>query len=1151
MSIRQIVSRTVNKAVNSAGNAVSKASSLSEHQLEAAEELRRQYLEEMPDPGDPEALSAAQKMLAASGMEIFQAYLPDVSSVYSPLEQDVEYQGSFIPEYNIRCIRLTQWISDKKENQLEKLVGVYEVLSQEDCNVALIFHRTTKKTDVYLGVVNLNNDTSNVTADTLKRRLEDALRGSFPGSRWENETEYGIPDFLKKERDYSIASAANIPNLKSEKFLSQTIEKLLDGIVPQKRQQEYTLVLLASPVFDVRERKLQLARQYSNLLPFASWQTSYMVSESIGHGSSAMINFNLGSNTGTQTSQGTTNSTSQTDTVGQNTSDSLQESTSESVSEGWNKSSGTSSSVSETSGKSTSIEAGGSVGMNIPHIPIKADIHASTARTTSESLTNTTGTSESVGQSLSQSTGTTMGHSSSIGRNIAKSFGRTVGRTLSTGASRGLNFGAGFARTSSTTAMLGKNEGITQTYGNHQVQQALKLLEMQTERLNKASALGFWEFGAYVLSEDVNTANNVAHTYLALTQGEDSFLTEPVVNLWRGDIEKSRQEAKTISGYIRQLRHPLFGVSPELISSDPRYSLYPPIVSTSTGLTGKDLAYALNFPARSIEGLPVLQCEAFGRNVAACSPASEEPGLELGRISHMHNTEKTKVRLDPDSLTSHVFITGSTGSGKSNTAYQILSEASRRNIPFLVIEPAKGEYKNVFGNKDDVHVFGTNPKYGKLLTLNPFSFPDEIHVLEHIDRLVEIFNACWPMYAAMPAVLKKGIEESYRKCGWDLTASENRYGKIYPTFADLQVLIREIIETSDYDTENKGAYKGALVTRIESLANGLNGMIFNGQDIDEGVLFDQNTIVDLSRIGSAETKSLIMGMLVIKLEEYRMSRMTSMNSPLRHITVLEEAHHLLKNSRQTGSEQGAMQAKSVEMLANVIAQMRTYGESFMICDQAPGLLDPAVIRNTNTKILLRLPAHEDRLLAGRAAGLKEEQIEELSRLETGVAAVYQNNWAEAVLCKVNKADVTEELYHPEDSCMPAVPVSNAEKIKWLRRASNGMILQDSLERNKILQQLEQLNLSGQEKYLILDLLNRKDVSDLQLHQMAEILFPREIEQFTEMILSDIPSSTFAEFIESIFHCPIGPESSRLFQRIGQGFLDRKNPSFVMKERDIR
>ncbi|BDU42210.1 hypothetical protein TUMSATVNIG3_10080 [Vibrio nigripulchritudo] len=101
------------------------------------------------------------------------------------------------------------------------------------------------------------------------------------------------------------------------------------------------------------------------------------------------------------------------------------------------------------------------------------------------------------------------------------------------------------------------------------------------------------------------------------------------------------------------------------------------------------------------------------------------------------------VELDLDQLTSHTLITGSTGSGKSNTVYALLDQAIQQDIPFLVIEPAKGEYKHVFGNRADVRVLGTNDRFTELLKINPFSFPEQTHVLEHVDRLIEVFNVCW------------------------------------------------------------------------------------------------------------------------------------------------------------------------------------------------------------------------------------------------------------------------------------------------------------------------------------------------------------------------------------------------------------------------
>ena len=163
-----------------------------------------------------------------------------------------------------------------------------------------------------------------------------------------------------------------------------------------------------------------------------------------------------------------------------------------------------------------------------------------------------------------------------------------------------------------------------------------------------------------------------------------------------------------------------------------------------------------------------------------------------------------------------------------------------------------------------------------LLKINPFSFPEDIHVLEHIDRLIEIFNVCWPMYAAMPAVLKDAVEKAYVVSGWNLETSECRYrdakGKpLYPSCIDVLRQINRVMDDSAYSSDSKGDYKGALCTRLKSLTNGLYGQIFTTDELSEQELFDENVIIDLSRTGSSETKSLIMGILVMKLQEYRMA----------------------------------------------------------------------------------------------------------------------------------------------------------------------------------------------------------------------------------------------------------------------------------------
>lgn len=1025
-----------------AADKIAKLSTLSPEQLKDLYYRKEVYLSQMPSSDDAAAEELTHRLLATESIEIYNEYLRHLKDYYVPLQRQIEYDGEFHTAYNIRYFNITKWVNDKKENSIEKLVNVYEVLSNEDCNIALVFHRSMETTSVYLAVTNTQNAGDNVDVDNYRQRLAEAIRGNFPGAEWTDKGCIGTLPCMRKDAAYSVASASNIPAEKSEKFVSQTIEKLLDGIIPDSPTKEYILILLATPIIDVENRKLRLAELYTGLAPYSSWQTNYTFTESDTMTSNATFGINAGVSAGVQAgnnasvaqSRGETESESNTETDSNNTTETNQSGTSKSDSKGetkteskgesFSKGSSNSQSSSDSHGTGTNESSSAGANVSVKAGTVEAGANVSHSEGSNESFNHTDGQTQTVSNnethSSSQSTAENIAHTvaeqtshavaDTVGKAISKTLGKAVTNSVTNtkgiyrGVNMGGNFGANFARSSNVSATVGMNEGIHQTFTNFSIKHTLELLEEQMKRLEQSTALGMWDFAAYVLSEDQNVANNVAHTYLALTQGDNSYMSQTAVNLWRGDMGPYSDDAKEICSYLRELRHPLFGLSPALTNVDKDYNAYPSVVTAATSLSGKELAYSLNFPQHSVAGFPVIECAEFGRNVVRYDSIKGQSKLNIGHIFHMNHVESGEVSLSKESLASQTFITGSTGSGKSNTVYQIIDAATDQGVKFLVIEPAKGEYKDVFGMDENVSVYGTNPYISPMLRLNPFSFPSGIHIFEHLDRLVEIFNVCWPMYAAMPAVLKSAIEKSYVDCGWDLMRSTNRYGEnLYPNFKDVSRNIKEIIETSEYDAENKGAYKGSLLTRLQALTTGINGTIFVADELSPEELFDKNVIVNLSRVGSSETKALIMGMLVLKLQEHRMAESGRMNSRLKHITVLEEAHNLLRRTSTDQSPDSAnLMGKSVEMLSNAIAEMRTYGEGFVIVDQAPGLLDMAVIRNTNTKIIMRLPDQGDRELVGYAANLNDDQITELAKLPCGVAAVYQNEWVKPVLCKVEK-----------------------------------------------------------------------------------------------------------------------------------------------------
>lgn len=630
----------------------------------------------------------------------------------------------------------------------------------------------------------------------------------------------------------------------------------------------------------------------------------------------------------------------------------------------------------------------------------------------------TEGFTDTIGESISKTHSYTKGNSTnksitsskSTTNNLGIFYGISAGvsntstdaETFGTSTNNSETNGGSFTNNTSTSTSTQQNKSMTTTVGssksfqikiqNKSVENILEQIDNHINRLNECKNFGMWNCSAYFIADDSQTSKISSSNFKSLISGELSYVENSVINTWSVD----NRYLSEVSNYISKLHHPMIDVR----NSVQNISEY---VTPGVLLSGKELSIQLGLPRKSISGLPVMEMAEFGRNVTMYDESNGEK-INLGKIFHMGAVEELDVNIDLNSLGMHTFITGSTGSGKSNTIYKLLNEVNKQNVKFLVIEPAKGEYKEIFGGREDVNVFGTNPKFSEMLKINPFKFKEDIHILEHIDRLIEIFNACWPMYAAMPAVLKEAVEMAYERSGWDLDYSICASSKnIYPTFKDLLHTLDIVIKNSAYSEELKSNYTGALCTRVKSLTNGLLGRIFVNDEIENEVLFDENTIVDLSRIGSTETKSLITGILFIKLQEHRMTSNVEANSKLKHITVLEEAHNLLRKTSTAQSQEGAnLQGKSVEMISNSIAEMRTYGEGFIIADQAPNLLDDSAIRNTNTKIILRLPQQEDRESVGKSASLSDEQINEIPKLKTGVAVVYQNNWMEPVLCKVEE-----------------------------------------------------------------------------------------------------------------------------------------------------
>ena len=910
--------------------------------------------EPIPVPKYANVAEGYQAALQVVDDVILKNYITNLADMeIVPLDQSVLKSNI---SNNVLFFKITEMVYEKNEFASYKFASVFNTLSSSDAAIFLILDSDGERTDFYMGIRSLNSDS---TTSSLRNTLENAMIGQFPGIKTQDYTIEEIEEIIGGIKGNSISAVSCVANSKEQDLKNnQEFVQGLEKLVLSMRGQKYTGIIIANSTSQVQLRELRRGYEtvYTQLSPFASVQVNYGQNSSVGKNESV------------SDSKGT----SVTNTI------------SESETEGITETHGTS--KENTTSKVIKGVAAASSILGAALTPVTGGASLVVGGVVSGGL-GLLGTAVAGTESHSTSTNESKTYSESTGTTESDTHTVTTGTSITEGASN----------------------AITLNIHDKSIEDMLARIEKQLKRMDEFESLGMYECAAYFLSEDQYAAEVAASTYKAIMRGENSGVEIAAINSWytanknEDNYEQNNKNLERVREYILNFMHPIFKYSGILGDVE---------VSPCAMVSGNELAIHMGMPRKSVCGLPVIEHADFGKEVVRYGTAVENSGINLGKVFNMGSAAPNSVYLDKGSLTMHTFVTGSTGSGKSNTIYEMIRQANNMGANFMIIEPAKGEYKHVFGNRPDVNVYGTNPEYSDLLRINPFRFPNGVHVLEHVDRLVEIFNVCWPMYAAMPAVLKDALLQAYEVCGWDFSTSRNAYGdNLFPTFSDLQNEMVSVISSSAYSEEVKSNYMGSLVTRVKSLTNGLNGQIFSSNEIDNDVLFDKNVIIDLSRVGSLETKSLIMGILIMRLSEHRMSHAEETNASLKHLTVLEEAHNILKRTSTEQSTEGSNVAgKSVEMISNAIAEMRTYGEGFVIVDQSPSAVDISAIRNTNTKIIMRLPDESDRRLAGKSAGLKDEQLDEIAKLPKGVAVVYQNDWVEPLLCSSQKYKGEEGRY---------------------------------------------------------------------------------------------------------------------------------------------
>lgn len=424
--------------------------------------------------------------------------------------------------------------------------------------------------------------------------------------------------------------------------------------------------------------------------------------------------------------------------------------------------------------------------------------------------------------------------------------------------------------------------------------------------------------------------------------------------------------------------------------------------------TAEVVAAIIRPPARELPGVRSVAPSTF--DITPESHGSVELGQVLDSTLHACGPLGVSHRT----LNRHVFVAGATGSGKSQTVRRLLDRLTADGVRWLVIEPAKAEYAGMAGRVAPlgagVAVIRPGDRQQPPASLNPMeptsamvdgelvTFPLQTHV----DLVRALFNASFDAAEPFPQILSSAITRSYEQLGWNLALGRSLTSAAgvsprYPTLGDLQRAAMEVVEGVGYGDEVKNNVRGFVDVRIGSLRLGAPGRFFeSGHPLNLERLIEQNVVFEVQDVGDDNDKAFLMGTVIIRVFELLRLTRQAIGEELRHVIVLEEAHRLLRNS-----EPGTIAARAVEMFANLLAEVRAYGEGIVVAEQIPAKIIPDVVKNSALKVMHRLPAADDRAFVGSTMNLDEDQSAMVVALPPGRAAVHADGMDRPVLVDVD------------------------------------------------------------------------------------------------------------------------------------------------------
>lgn len=646
--------------------------------------------------------------------------------------------------------------------------------------------------------------------------------------------------------------------------------------------------------------------------------------------------------------------------------------------------------------------------------------------------------SDSEFKSEGESKGTSFGLNFGLGQILntaASALGGPImtvasaGATLAAATLWGTSIGANRSYSSSQSVSVGRT--VAKNYLNKFAQFTEKLTDMHCERLRKGRNLGFWNVGTYVMGyrdEDVTTVLGMLRS---IYSGDETYI-EPI----RLHLLHQPEAIKAMKGFeLIPVVHPDAVVKENEPLQTEWHILGNAYQYLSTPLNTEELSLETSLPRKDVPGLRFVRSSVrFANNPGANDCKGM---LSMGKIIDSGVVQGNDYSIDVNSLVKHSLIVGSTGCGKTTTCKTIINEVLNRDIPVLIIEPAKDEYVRwaVKWNEEhpenpvniympgvkNLEMFGVKEGARALspLKLNPFQ-PSAVEgapidLLTRCEQLTALINASLPSSDILPVIMEEAfftfMSETYK---YEFTSGETKQKEDYPKLDKVLPVARKILNGRGYSQEVANGLAAALDTRFQYLVRGKRGEILNVfRSTSYEKLFNQTTVVNLSKIANQKDKALIMSLLMLSLYEYRISaynydenyRRNAQKNELLHLTVVEEAHNVLARPRIDLAGVGNPQQVVADLFGNMLSEIRGYGEGLMIVDQVPTRLIDDAVRNTNYKIAHRLSAKEDVEVMASALGLRLDQQGLIPLLQQGQAVITCDKDDAASWVKINKPKI--------------------------------------------------------------------------------------------------------------------------------------------------